>query len=316
MSDCRKNTSTILDSVQQLIARKLRHQQREQERTWTSTQQATYKNLHEEILISIRNGALGRAFVSAPLEAYREIVENAATVTKEWPETVWDITKTLLDQVQTPPPACHVINAIIDEYAWPLEQEPFTLNYVDPERLKQYVHHEAGRYGTPRNDIMTSLDRPLQVTAAAAKCAILNTARQAREGISIAIDEYVLRHQQDANPDHLTIGRDSSRQDPAEHLELANAGPRSDCLPNHPTRKDDWFNVIRDMVSDFHKENQRCPNAAEAWVRLRENPPTGYGIQSGKDRGGVEAVIMDGRTLDKDSFYRRWRRYTAPKKGQ
>jgi hypothetical protein len=296
-----KNSPTLPDEVQHLITRKLRQRQREQEKLLISAKQIAYSKLHVEV---VANNRTGRAFTSVPLAVYREIVTNATATTKEWPGIVWETISSTLEKAQVLLRDGLVLNKIVDEFAWAIGQPPFTLSYIDPERFKGTVRREAGRYGMNQQDVLAEFDRQLGLPASMAHCEILEAARQAREDIGIAIDEYLLTQQRQVS---------QARQAKAgTDLPAKVSDARSDCLPNMPQKVDDWFLAIKDMTLAFYGENQRCPNEVEAWARLRTNPPDTYGIVSGEHHG-EQAVLMHGQALGKRSFNDRWRRYTHAK---
>jgi hypothetical protein len=82
-------------------------------------------------------------------------------------------------------------------------------------------------------------------------------------------------------------------------------------LLNMPRSKDDWFEVIDAMTKDYYLQfNNSMPTEAQAWVRLCENPPTGYGITANKDKLSITMIGIV-KPLNKRSFDRRWAKYTA-----
>lgn len=84
-------------------------------------------------------------------------------------------------------------------------------------------------------------------------------------------------------------------------------------LLNLPSRQDDWVDVINDMTKAYHAEFGQIPNEAQAWGQLCENPPKGYLIENGEDRG-EDCLTMPGvRPLNKSSFSKRWKKYTSDK---
>ncbi|MEX2165139.1 MAG: hypothetical protein WD823_13000 [Sulfuricaulis sp.] len=194
-----KNRSVLPEEVQRLIMRKLQQRKREQEMLQVSANQTAYSKLHDEVVANIRLQRLGAAFTSVPLTAYREIVASATAITKDWPGIVWETTASILEKAQVLLRDSLVLNKIVDEFAWGIGQNPFTLSYIDPERFRGAVHREAGRYGVIQQDVMASFNSQLEFTAAAAQCLILNTASQAREVISIAIDEHLLAQRHSAS---------------------------------------------------------------------------------------------------------------------
>lgn len=300
-----KNSPTLPEEVQYLIARKLRHRQREQEKSLISANQATYSNLHDEVVANIRSRALGAAFISVPLAAYHEVVVNAMALTKEWPGIVWETIASTLEKAQVLVRDGSVLNKIVDEFSWAIGQHPFTLSIIDPERFKGIVHMEAGRYGIIQQDVLVEFDRQLSLAATAAQCGIITNANHAREDVGIAVDDYMLGQRE-----VVQTGEDLPAPANVPLPPNKTDGASADCVPNPPTKVDDWFLAIRDMALEFYKENRRCPNEAEAWARLRKNPPPTYGITSDKHHG-EHAVFMHGQALGKRSFYTRWRRYTS-----
>lgn len=187
------NSGPVLpEEVHSLITRKLRYRQREQQKQWTSASQAAYSKLHEEMLANIHIGNYRNALTSVPLAIYKEIVANATAMTEEWPGIVWGVIESILSTAQVVSPDVSAINRIVDEFAWATGVDPFTLNYVDPERFEGIVRRGASRYGINRQDDLAFFNSQMGLAAAAAQSGILNTARQAREGVGIAIDLYVL----------------------------------------------------------------------------------------------------------------------------
>ena len=82
-------------------------------------------------------------------------------------------------------------------------------------------------------------------------------------------------------------------------------------LLNLPDTKDDWVEVIDAMTKEYYLEfNNSMPTEAQAWVRLCENPPTGYGITANKDNLSITMIGIV-KPLNKRAFNRRWAKYTA-----
>lgn len=284
--------------LKNLITRKLHFQKREQEKQWVSTAQAAYARLHEGIFANVQAQKLSRGLTSTALGIYSEITTSATIMTNEWPSIVWKIISSILEKTGIALRDGQELNAIVDEFAWATGQIPFTLHYIDPDRFSAIVYRGISKYGDVQEDITTHFNKQLKLASSTAQCGINNTAREAREEISIAIDEYLLTKNQETQPG----GNDTSNT----------AKNNPDCLPSPPKNVDDWFLAISDATSIFHKEHGRCPNEAEAWIQLRTAPPTAYGIESGAHHG-EPAVFMDGRPLGKRTFSGRWRRYTTIK---
>jgi len=83
-----------------------------------------------------------------------------------------------------------------------------------------------------------------------------------------------------------------------------NAAPFS----NPPARRDEWFYIIEETMWRYMKNNGSFPSAIKAWVSLWENPPQGYGISTGTDRG-EDALLMGEEILSKSAFKKRFQRW-------
>lgn len=82
-------------------------------------------------------------------------------------------------------------------------------------------------------------------------------------------------------------------------------------LLNIPSKVDAWFRVIDDMTRNFHTKHKAIPNETKAWISLWTEPPAGYAITTGKDKG-EDCLMMPGvRPLGKRSFDERWKKYTS-----
>lgn len=77
------------------------------------------------------------------------------------------------------------------------------------------------------------------------------------------------------------------------------------------TRQNDWAEVINEMANRYNVKHGELPTQAQAWSLLCTQPPTGYVIKTGKDKGEV-CLMMEGceKSLSKSAFNKRWRRYT------
>lgn len=83
---------------------------------------------------------------------------------------------------------------------------------------------------------------------------------------------------------------------------------------NPPKKKDSWFDAIEETALTLFNELGKLPNEAQAWGRLSANPPHGYEIKPGADKG-EDCLTMPGNTsLPKSGFSKRWKRYTAKKR--
>lgn len=80
-----------------------------------------------------------------------------------------------------------------------------------------------------------------------------------------------------------------------------------------PKRKDSWFCVIDAAVRDFDKKFGEPPNAVQLWGQLSQNPPSGYIITRGTDKG-EDCLSMPGeKVLSQSAFYKRWNNYMPNK---
>ncbi|MFI3123246.1 MAG: hypothetical protein QX194_04875 [Methylococcales bacterium] len=86
------------------------------------------------------------------------------------------------------------------------------------------------------------------------------------------------------------------------------------CLLKIPKKRDAWCEVINEMTNEIYAEAEysELPKGARAkvWASLCANPPHGYAITTGEDRGEV-CLNMEGcKSLGKKAFQERWRNYT------
>ncbi len=303
--------SNLEHDVNQLILRKLRYMKREQEKRFISSKQAVYSKLNKEIRASISSQSLERATITVPGEAYRELISSITNLTKEWPIEIWKTIETILIKSQTSNFNRTTLNTIVDQHAWKLGQEPYIVKYLNPEGFKDTVIRELRRIGLIQEKDLEACHKNIDLVAALGTMGIRNTGRESRVKVGIDIDEFLIEYQQNI-PTHNT---DINKNTATTALSNKSAPSKIDiktpdtCLPNPPKKTDDWFLVIRDMALAFHIENNRCPNEAEAWSRLRECPPSSYGITPGKHHR-EPAIFMDGGALGKRSFSARWKRYT------
>ncbi|TLS68641.1 hypothetical protein FEF65_02745 [Mariprofundus erugo] len=182
----------IPDEVQNLIHRKLRFMRREEEREIQLSIQNNYSAMQEEVQSSIVSGAVGRAVITAPLEWFQDIAASAVCLSIQWPEKVW---KTIVDLAESSGVLLHnskEVNAIVDEYAWNIGAEPFTLGYVSPVALEELVIREVSRYGVNADDLFAALQKQLNHEFRLIQCKVLNSARTAREKVGIEIEAYLL----------------------------------------------------------------------------------------------------------------------------
>lgn len=187
--------SILQKEVRSLAIRKLRQQRIEQETLQADANRAAYSKLHKEIVANIQARRLGRALISVPLDVYGEIVTNVTNATKQWPSIAWDTIKSTLEKAQLKPHDGREINAVVDEFVWAVEQNPFTLDWVDTKRFQESVYREIKRSGVFRDEFTATLNKQMEHAAMSARCGILNTARRARERVGIAIDEYLITQQ-------------------------------------------------------------------------------------------------------------------------
>lgn len=249
-----KVAQMLPEDVQNLIKSKLRHLQREQGQLWTSAKLAAYSKLRQEISANVSARRIGRAFTSIPIEAYKVITAYAVSVTKEWPGIAWENIKPILDSAPSLPNEPHAINAIIDEFTWPISQEPFTLNYIDPDRFKGVVHRESRRYGGIEKDFIPSFNEQLSRTAVSARVGIVNEARNTREGIRIAIGEYLLKQ------------RKNELHPPTNIIPSINADARyTPTTARRETRKLDTQAMYKSWGKEYRKLMKNRPNMTGVW---------------------------------------------------
>lgn len=116
----------------------------------------------------------------------------------------------------------------------------------------------------------------------------------------------------DGKPEAEAVGDDgTSIQTEPKPLNNRNNDTDFSGLLNIPKKTDDWFNVIDDMTSDFHKKWGEIPNKSQAWGALYKSPPKGYEITTGTDKGEDCLKMPGAANLGKRAFIERWKKYTA-----
>lgn len=178
--------------VKEFIERKIRHRRGELKRRWVGSTTVIYSKLRADILECIQARRLKRVFTAAPLATYKALVATANDLTTEWPSTVWDSIISVLAKAGAPRPGRDELNAMVDKFAWAIDAPPFTLDYISTKRLRELVAREASRYGLAPFPPDASVNRQWNIDESSAKASFVNNARVAREGISIAIDEYLV----------------------------------------------------------------------------------------------------------------------------
>lgn len=81
------------------------------------------------------------------------------------------------------------------------------------------------------------------------------------------------------------------------------------CKP--PKRKDSWFDAIEEATLTLLEQLGKLPNEAQVWGQLSTNPPHGYEITPGTDKG-EDCLHMPGENpLPRGGFSRRWKRWNT-----
>lgn len=244
-----QGSKSLPQDIRRVIIRKLRYQRRNIEMQCVSVNQTVYSKLCKEILADIQARKLGRSISLTSLMLYHEIVANVTTVTKEWPGTVWKTISDILEKAHVVADDSKELNAILDKFSWAEGQSPFTIALINPESFRGIVIRQAGRYGlSTDDDISTSFNRQLGIAAAAAQCGILNTARQARGKIGIAIDEYQI-----------------------EQLTKTSSTAVVGYTPNtarREVRKQETMTMYKKWQKKYQELKNKCPNKSDVWYSI------------------------------------------------
>jgi hypothetical protein len=187
-----KIPSALPQEVRNLIVRKLEVRRREQLQLHLSANQFASSKMGKAIMIEITARRLGRALVSIPLATFGEITDTATAITRSWPGVVWECITSVLNKAKVTSCEADELNAMVDELAWAKEQQPFTYAFVASDQFMDRLDREVSRCCVQLGNFKPELSRQLNLKEAAAKCGILNTAKGAREEISVAIEEYVI----------------------------------------------------------------------------------------------------------------------------
>lgn len=164
----------------------------EQEQQLAAATQRGHIKLKNEVGVVIGTRMFARAFTSIPRAVFEEIIVEAIAVTKSWPGIIWETITSILNKVQLGPYDPNELHAILDEFALPKEQCPFTYPYVAADGFRDRFYRLISGYGLQHEDLKKPFNIELELAAAAAQCGVLNIARRSREEIGIEIDEYLI----------------------------------------------------------------------------------------------------------------------------
>lgn len=174
-----------------------------QEKKWISTNQAAYSKLNASTSVSTRPEQIGRVFVKAALETFQDITSYAEVVANEWPETVWEVTHSILVKLNIQLNDGEELKEIIMYFTDAKSEYLSIINHIDPERYKNIVRRQAGRYGVIGNELHAELDSMIDREAKKSHCGILNRSRLKQEDIYFAIDEYIITKQRYINQNRI-----------------------------------------------------------------------------------------------------------------
>jgi hypothetical protein len=194
-----EDVCSLPKDVRNLIFRKLRHLQQIQKKKWISTNQAAYSKLNASTSGSTRPEQIGRVFVKTALEAFQDITSYAEVVAIDWPETVWEVTHSILEKLNIQLNDGEELKEIIMYFTDAKNKYLSIINHIDPERHKNIVRRQAGRFGIIENDIQTELYSMIDREAKKAQCGVLNHSSLKQEDINFAIDEYIITKQRYIN---------------------------------------------------------------------------------------------------------------------
>lgn len=205
MSGNENHDTSLPEEVRNLIVRKLEVRRREQLQLRAASHEFAHSKMRDEVAAEISKRRFGRALISIPLATFNEQIETATAITRSWPGIVWECVTSVLNKAKVTWCDADELHAIVDDLAWAEEQQPFTYTYIAPAQFMEMFYREISRYGILPGHFKTELSRQLKFTGAAAECGILNTARWARQEITIAIEEFtIVQKVNRVNPDDAT----------------------------------------------------------------------------------------------------------------
>lgn len=260
------STSKLPEDVRGLIIRKLRMLRQEHNRDWQKVVLAAGQELRGKISDAIFDEGIRGRWISIVRPVYRNLATEAITVSKEWPKRVWDQVSSTLLTAKVWPLDADVLEEIVDEYAWHYNKPPFTLEYIEAQKVRNMVK-EADTLSCFDMEAAFGRWYDLEVTACLSN--IKNEARWAREAVSIAIDEFVIAQRQSVS--QLETSRPTVKSFKQENRKLA----------------------TQDMYKSWHKKylelKKKHPNFSD--VDIAENIAK-LAIAQGKSAGYIRKNML------------------------
>lgn len=237
------------------------------------------------------------------LERYDQIVKRTLKASEAWSTSVVEEISFTLERVKPHQPDKDAVRQLLKEFAGAEATEPWVLPFVDPRHLLGIFSQRGLKSSISKESFRTSLAHAKQSAASRVRIAAKNSANSAEA----ELDLYFLKGELTKK----VISDYSSSSGLTDIQAEDSIKPSlSECLPNSPQKKDEWYYAIHEAVSQFFGKHRKCPNQVEVWRMLQSGSPAQYGITSGTE-GGQDAVFMDGEALSKRAFNRRWKSYTS-----
>lgn len=180
--------------------------------------------------------------------------------------------------------------------------------------IQSNTHHQF--YFDPLTFIEWAISKQLQLLPEVADWYNKTIAKPTDEDVAKISENEKVTNQPEADKPWLVSNQREQRAQSAESTRQQQPSGNNIALSgilNEPSKKDDWFYLIDDMTKEFYSEHGKAPNSTQAWGQLWTNPPQGYAITNGTDKG-ENCLNMPGvKPLCISAFNKRWNKYTSQK---
>ena len=82
---------------------------------------------------------------------------------------------------------------------------------------------------------------------------------------------------------------------------------------NEPTRRNDWFDCIRDHAISFYNNYGKLPSESQLWAMLFESSLPEWSLSTDSRKG---LIALAGKSLDREAFRKRYRDYFSDTNGE
>ncbi|TPQ27635.1 hypothetical protein [Methylomonas koyamae] len=202
---------------------------------------------------------------------------------------------------------------------WTPEQAAYLVNGIVPLTLDNPIYKDAGKVMNLAGRVVNS-----DYLLSWANILLVRWHAQANPPAKIRPIEFIAWcKSQGVDTGWITNAEEWAEYEAAQKLR-PQAGPKAEAaggvslendieisrLLSSPLKKDDWFHVIDDTTRELFIELSKMPNEIQVWGRMVTNPPKGYEVTTGQDRGESCLSMPGVNSLSRSAFTKRWKNYT------